>query len=337
MATILHVRVCARWAQALALLLLGWSWCGGGALAGCTTGSVTCYEDEVQPSQTQTLGPHVSIGAMTLEWCAQTCHNHNTSYTLAGVEYGIRCYCGTHVHANSVQVDTGCDEHCLGNASQDCGGAFHIGVYPFHCSGAPVAPPPTPPPPPPPCTMPNQPNCSEVYNPCLDKSLHYHTLPFCDATLPVARRVGDMLQRMTQAEKIAMLGHTGTPVKALGIPAYNWWGEATSGASSGFMPRRTTKFAYPITTAMAFNRSLWQATGAQIGREVVDRRCPPLPVGRVVLVADLATAALDGGWLLPAMEVVVAVGGGALDNVNRGAEVGVVLRWLRWPHRRRAR
>ena len=28
-----------------------------------------------------------------------------------------------------------------------------------------------------------------------------------------------------------------------------------------------TNFAFPITTAMSFNRSLWKATGAQIGRE----------------------------------------------------------------------
>ena len=30
-------------------------------------------------------------------------------------------------------------------------------------------------------------------------------------------------------------------------------------------PNSTTKFAYPITTGMAFNRSLWRATGNQIG------------------------------------------------------------------------
>lgn len=29
----------------------------------------------------------------------------------------------------------------------------------------------------------------------------------------------------------------------------------------------TTKFAFPITTGMSFNRTLWQLTGRQIGRE----------------------------------------------------------------------
>jgi beta-D-xylosidase 4 len=30
---------------------------------------------------------------------------------------------------------------------------------------------------------------------------------------------------------------------------------------------QTTKFAFPITTGMSFNRTLWKVTGAQIGRE----------------------------------------------------------------------
>jgi len=30
---------------------------------------------------------------------------------------------------------------------------------------------------------------------------------------------------------------------------------------------QTTKFAYPITTGMSFNRTLWQLTGRQIGHE----------------------------------------------------------------------
>ena len=33
------------------------------------------------------------------------------------------------------------------------------------------------------------------------------------------------------------------------------------------MRLQTTKFAFPITTGMSFNRTLWKVTGAQIGRE----------------------------------------------------------------------
>lgn len=76
-----------------------------------------------------------------------------------------------------------------------------------------------------------------------------------------------MIDRMTRQEKIGMLDTNGPPIKGLGMPGYNWWGEATSGVSSADPRIQTTKFAYPITTGMSFNRTLWFATGAQIGRE----------------------------------------------------------------------
>ena len=40
--------------------------------------------------------------------------------------------------------------------------------------------------------------------------------------------------------------------------------QASSGVSNN---HQTTKFAFPITTGMAFNRTLWQLTGRQIGHE----------------------------------------------------------------------
>ena len=49
------------------------------------------------------------------------------------------------------------------------------------------------------------------------------------------------------------------------MPAYNWWEEATHGV--GAHGHETTNVAFPITTAMSFNRSLWKATGALIGTE----------------------------------------------------------------------
>ena len=47
----------------------------------------------------------------------------------------------------------------------------------------------------------------------------------------------------------------------LDLQRYNWWEEASSGVSNGYP---TTKFAFPITTGMAFNRTLWQLTGRQV-------------------------------------------------------------------------
>jgi beta-glucosidase-like glycosyl hydrolase len=66
--------------------------------------------------------------------------------------------------------------------------------------------------------------------------------------------------------------------KTLNMSGYQWWSEATHGVSHYYgAPEEThgkdtttaymTNFPFPITTAMSFNRSLWHATGAQIGRE----------------------------------------------------------------------
>ena len=93
-------------------------------------------------------------------------------------------------------------------------------------------------------------------------------MPFCDATLDIDARVADAVARLSLAEKISALG-TGTgALPSLGLPPYNWWSEATHGISHVRNDETTpyeTNFAFPITTAMSFNRSLWRATGAQIG------------------------------------------------------------------------
>jgi len=69
---------------------------------------------------------------------------------------------------------------------------------------------------------------------------------------------------MTIDEKISQLETSAAAVPSLQLPAYNWWEEATHGDSVNV---ETTNFAFPITTAMSFNRSLWRATGQRIGRE----------------------------------------------------------------------
>ena len=104
-------------------------------------------------------------------------------------------------------------------------------------------------------------------NPCLDAP--HATEPWCDATLAVDVRVDDMLARMSLAEKIGSLDTVSPAIESLGIPAYNWWSEATHGIShvDNDVIDFESNFALPITTAMSFNRSLWHATAAQIGRE----------------------------------------------------------------------
>jgi len=105
-------------------------------------------------------------------------------------------------------------------------------------------------------------------NPCL--SPPFSKQPWCDSALPLEQRVTDMVNRMNMSEKIANLDTQAPAIESLGLNAYNWWSEATHGLShvnnSGSTPG-STNFAFPITTTMSFNRSLWAATGAAISRE----------------------------------------------------------------------
>ena len=53
---------------------------------------------------------------------------------------------------------------------------------------------------------------------------------FCDATKPIDDRVAELVGKMTPEEKIAQVGSNGVPgIDRLGIPSYQWWGEAQHG------------------------------------------------------------------------------------------------------------
>ena len=79
-----------------------------------------------------------------------------------------------------------------------------------------------------------------------------------------------MISRMSTSEKITALNTATSGIDSLGLVGYNWWSEATHGishVSNGPKTPYESNFAFPITTAMSFNRTLWKKTGAQIGRE----------------------------------------------------------------------
>lgn len=103
-------------------------------------------------------------------------------------------------------------------------------------------------------------------NPCIDPTSPQSKLPWCDDKLPIDARVKDMVGRIPLKEKLPLLDTGGSPVPSLGLSSYNWWSEASTGVASG-RDTQTTKFAFPITTGMSFNRTLWKLTGAQIGKE----------------------------------------------------------------------
>jgi hypothetical protein len=93
-------------------------------------------------------------------------------------------------------------------------------------------------------------------------------IPFCDASLPIDRRVDDLVSRMTVAEKISQLGDQSPAIPRLGVPAYKWWSEALHGVANAGRGihldgplRAATSFPQVILTAASFNPHLWYRIG----------------------------------------------------------------------------
>jgi hypothetical protein len=61
-----------------------------------------------------------------------------------------------------------------------------------------------------------------LVNPCLNASSPAKQMQYCDATLPLATRVDDMVSRMSTAEKIGSLRDATSSIPSLDLPMYNW-------------------------------------------------------------------------------------------------------------------
>ncbi len=99
-----------------------------------------------------------------------------------------------------------------------------------------------------------------------------NTWLFCDPSAALDDRSADIVSRLSINDKIESLV-TGTgSLPSVGLPAYQWWSEATHGISGPGVHYDSahpgaSNTALPITTSCSFNRSLWHATGNQIARE----------------------------------------------------------------------
>ncbi len=87
---------------------------------------------------------------------------------------------------------------------------------------------------------------------------------FRNPQLPLQQRVNDLLQQLTLAEKISLLGYNSKSVDRLGIPAYNWWNEALHGVARA---GRATVFPQAIGMAATFNDALLKEEASVISTE----------------------------------------------------------------------
>jgi len=92
--------------------------------------------------------------------------------------------------------------------------------------------------------------------------------PFCDRSLPAARRAADLVSRLTVAEKVSQLGDEAAGVPRLGVPPYKWWSEGLHGLAfwgHGMRYNGTvtgvTSFPQVLLTTASFDDGLWFRIG----------------------------------------------------------------------------
>ena len=127
----------------------------------------------------------------------------------------------------------------------------------------------------------------------------FNEFPFCNASLPIAVRVADLVGRMTPEEKTAALDSSVPAIPRLGVPSMNS-GEALHGAATGCLPAVgdstgcPTSFPAPIALGASFDDTLWQDVGLAIGFEA--RALYNAHIGAVWLFAPNINPARDGRW-----------------------------------------
>jgi beta-glucosidase len=87
---------------------------------------------------------------------------------------------------------------------------------------------------------------------------------YMDPSLPIEKRVADLVSRMTLEEKVRQMQHTAPAIPRLGVPSYDWWSEALHGvARSGY----ATVFPQAIGMAATWDFDLIHLEGETIATE----------------------------------------------------------------------
>jgi beta-glucosidase len=100
---------------------------------------------------------------------------------------------------------------------------------------------------------------------------------YLNPELPFARRIEDLLSRLTLPEKANLMLHESKPVDRLGVPAYNWWSEACHGIGRN---GRATVFPQVIGLGATWNRDLVRRVAGVIADEARAKHHAALAAGR---------------------------------------------------------
>ncbi len=89
---------------------------------------------------------------------------------------------------------------------------------------------------------------------CVSPCMHaQQKFPYRDPSLPVAKRVDDLVARMTLDEKVSQMTNVSAAIPRLGVPEYDWWSEGLHGiARSGY----ATTFPQAIGMAATWDAPL---------------------------------------------------------------------------------
>ncbi len=87
--------------------------------------------------------------------------------------------------------------------------------------------------------------------------------PFYDPTLPIQKRVEDLVSRLELEEKVALMQMASPSVPRLGVAPYHWWTEALHGMTHD----TSTVFPEPIGLAASFDLALHYEVSTAISTE----------------------------------------------------------------------
>ena len=119
---------------------------------------------------------------------------------------------------------------------------------------------------------------------------------YMDYNLPVKVRVADLVKRMTLEEKLSqMISRIPADLPRLGIPGYQWGGEAGHAVIARANDYATI-FATPIAQAASWNRKLVKQVGSAMADEARPRWAAKLNKATLTFWAPVVEMARDPRW-----------------------------------------